>query len=883
MNFNNQDIINENEDLKISESQKNENDNNLINKQNKKYNINDKKKNDKLKILNPKKHISNSFSGELQFHFEKKNNSINDNDYGINNDIINKKIFENKINKKKEVTMPIKIIKCEKINIKNINKKFKSNIKTRNHSFLETKLNSNNDLILKTDINKKENKKIENKICMNNSLTFISQKRESLTERKNNKTNKKIILRKKIKNSEIKKKIENKGYLDSTDFMNVVNEDNNLKKNKKEIFDKKTQKNKKGNIKLAEKKIIEILKKINSGNLKHKAKEKENLEKANNNKLLIDNNNLNNNNYNKNDINNNKENNANDIEYLNKEIEELKNNLNIKNFNDIKIKIINNKFQNKKKEENKSLKALQLKKKNYKTIKYKMKNGQNDNDIIRILEIKNENDNKLDKEKEINQKDVKIINKRNLIAYKEDKNKIIERYNQNEIYTNTNNNVNKKVSNNNKNIKNLVLKTNKLGINLTKKMKKYYSIKNKTFEEVNNNSYKNLSKKEKNISKLDSINYIRNINKQLELNKIGDDINDIKKNSDLTNELFFNKTEINNNSKIIQINDNIKSCDFEKIKIYNKYQNDTKQNLNLTTRDETFKTYNNSKDILENNEFNNFAKESVNDNNQIKSCDSQVISGINGPNTTYFSGFNKSELKLLNKVNLDMPVNLDLFNEENKNIKEENIQDNLEEIKINIEENNENKIINNLTKSQDKKIEKLENFINKFNENENDFEDRKIVQLNNEKPLYGKSIAEINFMSNDLSSNIIKEDNNKKEIKNDKLDINKIKSNFYDDIFINSEKEDDKNKKNFKSYSSYNFDFLDINDLPNNDEDFLVNIELIQKNNFRYISNDELDKNKKETINDIDTEYEFNFDEGKFSEPLQKYDEKLNFNKINPF
>ena len=305
--------------------------------------------------------------------------------------------------------------------------------------------------------------------------------------------------------------------------------------------------------------------------------------------------------------------------------------------------------------------------------------------------------------------------------------------------------------------------------------------------------------------------------------------------------------------------------------------------MNLTTRDETFKTYNNSKDILENNEFNNFAKESVNDNNQIKSCDSQVISGINGPNTTYFSGFNKSELKLLNKVNLDMPVNLDVFNEENKNIKEENIQDNLEEIKINIEENNENKIINNLTKSQDKKIEKLENFINKFNENENDFEDRKIVQLNNEKPLYGKSIAEINFMSNDLSSNIIKEDNNKKEIKNDKLDINKIKSNFYDDIFINSEKEDDKNKKNFKSYSSYNFDFLDINDLPNNDEDFLVNIELIQKNNFRYISNDELDKNKKETIKDIDTEYEFNFDEGKFSEPLQKYDEKLNFNKINPF
>lgn len=885
MNFYNQEIVNGNENKDLIT-----NDNNLFNNENKKDNMTGKKQNSELKSLEPKKQTANSFSKEIEFIFEKKNTSIKDNNCGINNDIIFKRMLENKINKKKEGAMPIKIIKCEKINIKDINKKFKSNNKTRNHSFLETKLNSKNDLILKTEIineNKKDNKlnkKGQNKICMNNSITFISQKRESLTERKNNKTNKKIILRKKLKNCEIKKKIENKGYLDSTDFMNVVNEDNNLKKNKKEIIDKKTQKNNKGNIKLAEKKIIEILKKINSRNLKHKTKEKK--EKTDNNELLIDNsNNLNNNiNYNKNDKNNNKEGNTNDIEYLNKEIEELKNNLNIKNFNDIKIKIISNKFQNKKKEENKSLKSLQLKKKNYKTIKYKLKDGQSDNDIIRILEIKNENNiNKLEKEKKINQKNVKIINNRNLITNKENTNKIIQRYNQDEIHTNTNNNVNKKVSDNNKIIKNLVLKPSKLGINLTKKMKKYYSIKNKTFEEVNNNSYKNLLKKEKNLSKFDNINYIRNINKQLELNKISNDINDIRKNSDLTNKLFYNQTEINNNSKITQINDNIKSCDFEKSKIYNKYQNETKHNLNLTTRDETFKTYNNSKDILENNELNNLIKESVNDNNQIKSCDSQVISGINGPNTTYFSGFNKSELKLLNKINLDMPVNLDLCNEENKNIKDDNIKDNLEDIKINIEDNSKNKKINDISKPQDKKIEKLENFINEFNENDNNFEEGKIIQFNNETPLYGKSVAEINFLSNDLSSNIKKEDNKNKEIKNDKPDINKIKNNFNDDIFINCEKEDDKKEKKFKSYSSNNFDFLDIDDLPNNDEDFLDNIELIQKNNFRYISNNEIDKNKKETIKDIDTEYEFNFDEGKFSDPLQKYDEKLNFNKINPF
>ena len=80
----------------------------------------------------------------------------------------------------------------------------------------------------------KSNKKDKNIICMNNSFSFISQKSGSLTERKLDKRNKKIILRKKI-NFEIKNKIENKGYLDSTDFMNVVDENNNLKLNKKAI------------------------------------------------------------------------------------------------------------------------------------------------------------------------------------------------------------------------------------------------------------------------------------------------------------------------------------------------------------------------------------------------------------------------------------------------------------------------------------------------------------------------------------------------------------------------------------------------------------------------------------------------------------------------
>ena len=98
-----------------------------------------------------------------------------------------------------------------------------------------------------------------------------------------------------------------------------------------------------------------------------------------------------------------------------------------------------------------------------------------------------------------------------------------------------------------------------------------------------------------------------------------------------------------------------------------------------------------------------------------------------------------------------------------------------------------------------------------------------------------------------------------------------------------------KKKKNIKSYSCNNLDFLDINDvndMPNNDQDFIGNIELIQKNNFKLkneMNEDKIEQSKNETIKEIETEYEFNLDEGKFCEPLQKYEEKKSFNKINPF
>ena len=57
---------------------------------------------------------------------------------------------------------------------------------------------------------------------------------------------------------------------------------------------------------------------------------------------------------------------------------------------------------------------------------------------------------------------------------------------------------------------------------------------------------------------------------------------------------------------------------------------------------------------------------------------------------------------------------------------------------------------------------------------------------------------------------------------------------FYDDINID---DDNNNGQNFKLKN------IQINlDSPNNDQDFLDNIELIQKNNFRC----DINKNKKE-------------------------------------
>ena len=359
-----------------------------------------------------------------------------------------------------------------------------------------------------------------------------------------------------------------------------------------------------------------------------------------------------------------------------------------------------------------------------------------------------------------------------------------------------------------------------------------------------------------------------------------------------------NDININNHQKFFSNNfiiQNLCLNDNEKPNNPLKNQVDAKQNMNLTTRDETFKTYNNNSKDIENIDITNLTKESVKDNNQVKSSDSQIISGINGQNTTYFSGFNKSDLKMLNKVNLDMPVNIDLDKEENEEeiIKEKEESKNLIEKEIN--NSSPNKRIENGSQDKDEKLEILESFINKFNNDKNEIQDLKENNFNNVIPSNGKTDSDINLIINEKKDNNDKMNNIKEEEINSenskiKLSDTKVKSNFYDDINIINKSEDEINKIKYNNNSIKKLNFSDINiDIPNNDQDFLNNVELIQKNNFRLVLPNEIkngetkNNTEMETIKDIETEYEFNLEESKFCKPLRKYSNKINFDKINPF
>ena len=81
------------------------------------------KQNNKLKFYEPSKKSNNSFSEDIKLSLDKSNFLINENNCCINNDIIYKKILEDNIKNKRKESKPIKIIKCEKVNIKTKNDK----------------------------------------------------------------------------------------------------------------------------------------------------------------------------------------------------------------------------------------------------------------------------------------------------------------------------------------------------------------------------------------------------------------------------------------------------------------------------------------------------------------------------------------------------------------------------------------------------------------------------------------------------------------------------------------------------------------------------------------------------------------------------------------
>jgi hypothetical protein len=202
-----------------------------------------------------------------------------------------------------------------------------------------------------------------------------------------------------------------------------------------------------------------------------------------------------------------------------------------------------------------------------------------------------------------------------------------------------------------------------------------------------------------------------------------EDVDKNLKTTDKINKEFKNRTIINYiyNNKII--NDN--NTDF-------KTSNNIllKSDINQKGRllDEKIKNiselfFTNSKDSEYINDNINSTKEIFKDINeqglsniQVNSFESQFISNLN-PNSNIISCFNKSEIKLNNKINFDMPDNIDLekieteeSKEDTKNkrnkLKKENKTKN-DAIKVDIQQNNS-------------RLEKLDNFINQLNEDESD-------------------------------------------------------------------------------------------------------------------------------------------------------------------
>ena len=412
------------------------------------------------KSLDIKKINRDSFSDGVELSFEKNNTLLISPNFLPNNEAIYKKILSNN-NKKKESTRPIRIIKCEKINIQNKGDQiFQTSTKNNLYKF-GTKLNNikRKKFLHKNElINKGNNYSFDNKNEINLSRSLVLKRAR----------NKEMPLDK------LALKIKKKGYIDSNDFMKAIKEENKKKEN---IIKIKLKKKENENKIILDKTIIELLKRINTKKKKIKINNKENLEIYKT---------FRKNNFNKNNlfINSDRIKESNNIKFngdviYNKEIEELKNNLNIKNFNNIKT--LNNFNLTDKKNIRKSLKVMQLEKEKNKILKYNMKEGQKENEIARILEKplteRNEEINNLFKNKnclkETPNKKSSNDNKKNVIINKNNShrdNKILTH--NNNTYQNYSNDINdvkiNKINNSIKKSHNLVIKSKKIDVSTCK-------------------------------------------------------------------------------------------------------------------------------------------------------------------------------------------------------------------------------------------------------------------------------------------------------------------------------------------------------------------------------------------------------------------------------
>ena len=304
--------------------------------------------------------------------------------------------------------------------------------------------------------------------------------------------------------------------------------------------------------------------------------------------------------------------------------------------------------------------------------------------------------------------------------------------------------------------------------------------------------------------------------------------------------------------------------------------------------------------------------------------ESQAISNIMNFNnsTNTFNSLNKSGTKMSNKIILDMPINIDLDKNDSDKSREE-IESSSEniinkanrQIKIKIGEKNEN-----ITK-----FDKLASFINKLNDDEFSKNRKSICDINYNNNSHIKLPNEsenqkdeklLNQMIDNIALHIgnqananssLKENEENENMESNINDLNnymRISDNFENKnitgsiMYINSifdknihmKNRNENNNNNLYSRYNDNNDNNDNNnnceeleiDTPNNDEDFIGNLENIKINvNLRKNSNQKEDT---ETIDNNNEENEYGSqNEEKFYKPLDRYENKFNLEQINPF